>query len=257
MKRHLCVGINAYFAAPLNGCVNDARDWDVLLNERGSQGKILLDGAATRAGIIGGLADLIASTHFGDTAVFTYSGHGTWVPDADGDEADRRDEALVPYDYETAGLITDDVLYNVVQQFKHFGGKILFISDSCHSGSVERLFHQNATGARRTRFLNPALTLRSERMIEVAKTVEMAPTNPTSRTGAALLSGCRDDEVSWDIDFDGRPNGALTRAAIDAFRAYEPTSLTQWQAYILERIQADQTPQVQGTYVQRRRTQFI
>jgi metacaspase-1 len=164
----------------------------------------------------------------------------------------------VPFDYDTAGLITDDLLYRIVQQFKHFGAKILFISDSCHSGSVERLmFHPQYTGARTPRFFNPALYIRSPKLLEVAKSVEAAPPNPTSRTGAALLSGCRDMEVSWDVDFNGRANGAMTRAAIDAFRAYEPTDLTSWQKYILERIQAEQTPQVQGTYVQRRRTKFI
>jgi metacaspase-1 len=31
---------------------------------------------------------------------------------------------------------------------------------------------------------------------------------------ALLLSGCRDVEFSYDANFDGRANGALTRAAI-------------------------------------------
>ena len=42
---------------------------------------------------------------------FSYSGHGSYTWNYSGDiEKDSDDEALVPLDYETAGLITDDAL---------------------------------------------------------------------------------------------------------------------------------------------------
>jgi hypothetical protein len=49
-KRALCVGINDYPGADmdLNGCVNDAMDWQSLLESRGYQVTRLLDSEATR-----------------------------------------------------------------------------------------------------------------------------------------------------------------------------------------------------------------
>ena len=44
----------------------------------------------------------------GDYLFFHYSGHGGQQADKDGDEADGKDETLVPLDYQTAGQITDD-----------------------------------------------------------------------------------------------------------------------------------------------------
>ncbi len=50
----------------------------------------------------------------GDTIFFAYAGHGTSVPGANlADEADGMNEALVPMDYATAGVISDDDLFTV------------------------------------------------------------------------------------------------------------------------------------------------
>jgi len=239
--------------------VNDAIDWNELLTKNGSKGGMLLDERATRNAVIGQLTDLVVSTRFNDIGVFTYSGHGTWVPDENSEESDGRDEALVPVDYDPEGFITDDVLSSIIKRYRSIGAKILFISDSCYSGTVERLFqsdiHPDAM-ARRPRFLPPAVFL-NEDQIAAAKAVENLPANEYSKTGAALLSGCREDEVSWDADFNGQPNGAMTRAAIDTFVYNRPKNLAAWRKQIQAALLHDQHPQVQGTYLQRRRTRYI
>lgn len=255
--RHLSVGINSYAGNELQGCVNDARDWDALLSERGSSGTVLLDAVADRAAIVAGLTDLVRATGFRQTGIFTYSGHGTWLPDENGDEADGRDEALVPVDYHTAGMILDDDLYKIVDENRRFGSRLLIISDSCFSGTVERALDLDHPRLRsRARFLPPVAHLDREQVL-AARRVERATANATPRTGAALLSGCAETEVSWDVDFGARANGAMSRAAIDTFKAYEPKNLLAWQKYMGEVIQADQHPQVQGTSTQRARTDFM
>ena len=87
-KRALCVGINDYpgTGSDLRGCVNDARDWEKELADRGYEVQILLDGAATRAGMVEALTALINEAKEGDCLVFTFSGHGSWQPDDDADE---------------------------------------------------------------------------------------------------------------------------------------------------------------------------
>ena len=55
------------------------------------------------------MTELIAGGQNGDTLIITYSGHGTYQPDIDGDEVDGLDEALCPYDIQTRGAaLTDD-----------------------------------------------------------------------------------------------------------------------------------------------------
>src|SRR5690242_3585915 len=95
MKKAICVGINNYpgIFNDLKGCVNDARDWSALLQERGFDVTLMLDSQATRTSVKAALRGLIDVTNAGDIAVFTYSGHGTQVVDAGSDEADPYDEA--------------------------------------------------------------------------------------------------------------------------------------------------------------------
>jgi hypothetical protein len=55
------------------------------------------------------MSNLIGKAAKGDSLVITFSGHGTYQPDTDGDEADGLDEALCPYDLQTNGqALTDD-----------------------------------------------------------------------------------------------------------------------------------------------------
>lgn len=51
---------------------------------------------------------LVASGKKGDVLLLHYSGHGANVPDANGDEADRRDEILCPTDLDWKSPLTDD-----------------------------------------------------------------------------------------------------------------------------------------------------
>ena len=111
-KRAVCVGINDYpgLYNDLNGCVNDADDWASLLDQQFQFGKKirkLTNDEATRDNILSALDDLVTKTKEGDLAVFTYSGHGTWVKDqANGDESDNRDEALCAFD---RNVIDDEI----------------------------------------------------------------------------------------------------------------------------------------------------
>ena len=74
----------------------------------------------------------------------TYSGHGGQVPDGDDEEADSSDETWVAFDRQ----IVDDELYELWGKFKP-GVRIVVLSDSCHSGSVNRGDHRRRSGPRR------------------------------------------------------------------------------------------------------------
>jgi uncharacterized caspase-like protein len=99
MNRYaLCIGINDYpgNGNDLAGCVNDAHDWAAALKRRGFKIKMLLNRAATGRRMRDEIAALLGRARAGDLVVVQYSGHGSFVPDRDGDEQDGMDECLCP-----------------------------------------------------------------------------------------------------------------------------------------------------------------
>ncbi|MBK9714410.1 MAG: caspase family protein [Kouleothrix sp.] len=139
----LLVGINDYPAAPLRGCVNDALAMrDLLASAYGvapTSIRMLLDSAATTAAIEDGLGWLAQPDEDERTPVrlFHFSGHGTVVADASGDEPDGQDECIVPFDYQAAGPMNDDTLRALYREFPR-SMHLLLVMDSCHSGTVQR-----------------------------------------------------------------------------------------------------------------------
>lgn len=247
-KRALCVGINDYPGSDmdLNGCVNDAMDWQSLLESRGYGVTRLLDGEATRAAIAQQLQQLIGTAADGDSLVFTFSGHGSWLPDADRDEPDARDEMMCPHDVMQDEFLLDDDL-NGIFQAKPAGARLFVIGDCCHSGSVVRYASPpdySAAAPIKARFLPPYMLVRGDRLLERAIDRARNTPAPTKEQYPALLfSGCRDTEFSYDTAFNGRPNGAFTRTAIDALQAGSITTPLAWHAAICARLPSQLLPQ--------------
>jgi hypothetical protein len=137
----VCIGIDAYSRAPLQGCVNDARRWSETLRSFGFDVEKLENDKADRDGILKALRDLIAHSRAGDTLVFQYAGHGTQLEDLDGDEADGDtpgyDEAIVPYGYESGAFVIDDDIAAIVTTLPA-DVRLTFLLDCCHSGTGTR-----------------------------------------------------------------------------------------------------------------------
>lgn len=70
--------------------------------------------------------------------VFTYSGHGTQVSDASGDESDPYDEAIYLYD----GTVKDDDL-RIILDGIYPQATLVIISDSCSQGPLPGLRLKN------------------------------------------------------------------------------------------------------------------
>jgi metacaspase-1 len=202
MKLALCIGINDYpgVSNDLYGCRNDAADWTDALTARGFDVRTLLDSAASGAAIRTGVADLLSRTSAGDAVVITYSGHGTWVPDLDGDEPDHRDEALCPHDIAANGPLLDDELFTLFSAASP-GVRTVLISDSCHSGTLTRLSRPLGDSRCSSRFLAPSTFLSPP-----TGNLSRGPSRTRPRSSALLLSACRDTEYSYDATFSGRPN---------------------------------------------------
>lgn len=260
MRLALCVGVNEYpgTSSNLRGCVNDAKDWRWLLQTYlpGLDALTLYDEWATRAGILDALSACVLSLGKGDILYFTFSGHGTHVPDKGGDERDHRDEAICPSDVMTAGPILDDELNYLFAQ-RAAGSKVVVIADSCFSGNVAKAATTQWIGPRTNstrpayavpKFLPPARipasTWRDGRARAYRALGESKPKDEAWMT----VSACRDSEVSYDAEMDGRPCGAFSNVAIKAYPGSR--SYMDWMRRIrlvLPNWQYPQTPNLTGS----------
>lgn len=117
----------------LAGCINDARDMQTLAVARGFQTTLMTDEGATSEAVISAISGAANTLKAGDILLLTYSGHGSQVPDKNGDEPDGQDETWCLYDR----MLIDDELNALWSQFAS-GVRIFVLSDSCHSGTVLR-----------------------------------------------------------------------------------------------------------------------
>jgi metacaspase-1 len=253
-KRAVCVGINDYPGTNMDlaGCVNDAKDWQALLERRGYRVDALHDREATRARIVDALKSAIQQTAENDSFVFTFSGHGSWLPDGDRDEPDARDEMLCTYDVMKDQYLLDDELHGIFCA-KQKGARIYVVADSCHSGSVARYAAATAapdSAPLKARFLPPYVFARGNRLFERAIDRAINTPAPTKlRYPAVLFSGCQDTEFSYDTSFNGRANGAFTRVAVDALQDLSISSPRELYDAVRKKLPAPslpQTPQLFG-----------
>jgi hypothetical protein len=254
-RRALCVGINDYPGTDMDlaGCVNDAKDWEALLHGRGYAVEHLHDADGTRARILDGLRALFAASADDDSLVFTFSGHGSWLPDDDSDEPDARDEMLCPHDVMKEQYVLDDDLHAILST-RASGARVYVIADCCHSGTVVRYAGSPAQPdavAIKARFLPPYMFARGDRHMERAIDLAASAPAPTKLSYPALLfSGCQDTEFSYDTSFKGRPNGAFTRMAIEALgdpAVVTPRDLHEAIRKRLPSPSLPQTPQLFGS----------
>jgi hypothetical protein len=150
-KRSLLVGIN-YCGTQneLHGCANDVRRMLPVLEKLGfaadakSQMVFLDDDSSTdscikptRANILKGLQWLVKGAQEGDALFFHYSGHGGQEP-AEG-TSDGYHETLVPLDFQSAGMLNDNDLFDTLVKPLPGGCRLTCILDSCHSAGALNL----------------------------------------------------------------------------------------------------------------------
>jgi hypothetical protein len=101
--------------------------------------QVLTDSAASKNGIHAAIQQMGAKAGPGDVCLFFFSGHGTQVADASGEEADRKDEAICPWD--TTGslgnVITDDELASWLVACLP-DADVVAVFDTCFAGGMAK-----------------------------------------------------------------------------------------------------------------------
>ncbi|MGJ3188794.1 caspase family protein [Paenarthrobacter nitroguajacolicus] len=231
-KAALCVGINKFKFLPqsswLQGCVNDAEDLAALLEE--SYGfpaagiTVLRDAKAVKKTVLAEVTKLVDAAVAGKLQhiVFTFSSHGTQIPDVGGDEEDSLDEAFACYDINNAGdawdpdtVISDDELATVFARLPD-GVLMDVVLDTCHSGTG--LKSLDLLPGRRPRFL-PAPTPRAVIANEDLETRTLRDIVKAAKLSTpVLMAACRSDQTAADALIEGRYNGAFTYHFVKSLR---------------------------------------
>jgi metacaspase-1 len=266
MNKALLIGINRYKipGADLRGCVNDVNNLKVALLKHFSfqekNIKILTDLKATKKAMQDGITRLVKGAKRGDVLLFHYSGHGSNVPDDNGDEADSRDEILCPTNLDWKDPMTDDWLRTAFDKVPA-DVNLTVIMDCCHSGTNTRvLVPRDAPIIER--FLPCPLDLLA---VESGRrlTGEVKGKRATLEKRAkrkkdvidvsipeVLITGCRDTQTSADAHIGGSYNGALTYNLVAAMEE-KSGKLTYGELHsrtlrLLKDGGFDQVPQLEG-----------
>lgn len=223
MKKALFIGINYYNTnAKLNGCIDDVVNMrHLLIDSFGfslANISTLRDDTTnttllpTKANILRSLKQIVADSANCKEIWIHYSGHGSFIPDANGDEISKQDGVLVPVDYRTAGLIVDDELYAILKNAKC---KTVLLFDCCFSGTVVDLPWSFI-------YQNPG-----------SYQIQQNNKNVLANTEIFMFSGCRDDQTSADTySLDQQQAvGAFTNAFLSCIRArnHEVSFLTLYR----------------------------
>lgn len=179
----------------LKGCVNDVRNMTNFLTHKAHFDVVEQytdeddPTSVTGRAIIDKLEKLTKMSQEGnvDRVWVHYSGHGGGIRDRNGDERDGQDECILPVDYRTGGVITDDMLSAIIRQF-HERTIVTMVFDCCHSGTIADLAYTYSGS-------------------------KISVNNFAARCGAdvCVISGCMDDQTAADA-FNVRGRGVFSGA---------------------------------------------
>jgi hypothetical protein len=225
--RAVTIGLNSVdpkhydgWSGELVACEADAADMGDIARSQGFAVRSLLTRRAKRDAVLREIRSAAKALKGGDIFMLSYSGHGGQLPDQNGDEEDLQDETWCLYD----GELLDDELMEQWAGFKP-GVRILVFSDSCHSGTAVRANYRAlaASGALATvmdkvplprgdddvlgrfRAMPPKVAVRTYRKNKqfYDKLGKRKVSAGGVRASILLISGCQDNQLSGDGDFNG------------------------------------------------------
>lgn len=224
-KKALLIGINyKNSSGQLNGCINDVRNVRDFLTQycgyNPSNIRMLTEEDTikpTRANIESNINWLVSGNSKGDTLFFHYSGHGSSIRDTSGDETDRKDEVIIPLDYQTRGVITDDWMFANMAAKIPQGVTLWCLTDCCHSGTMIDLKYNSQSLCEYTKGANfkgipyntndwtNKFTLSLEKSKDIQGTV-------------CVFSGCQDPQTSADATIQRQSQGAFTFCLLESLK---------------------------------------
>lgn len=258
-KHALIIAVGDYPAKTGWGAISSVNDVPLIKQTLLNQGfleeniEVLINEQATKKGIMEAMQRLKNRIAEGDIVVIHYSGHGQQIFDDNGEEIDGKDEALIPYDafvkythnYKGENHLRDDELGNLMTSFRNKLGKngqLLFLLDSCHSGS--------ATRGAVTRGGEGTFAPAGWKASDDVKTAgsDMFERSKVSQDAApfVMISGASADELNYEYEGYGSLSFAFSEAMNELGSDFTYRQLFAKIAANMNVISPKQTPTIEG-----------
>lgn len=188
----------------LNGCARDARNMSTFMEMRYDFGLVRLytDEQVTTSSLPQILTNAMQSLEPGDEFLWYHSGHGTQVYDANGDEEDSVDEALVLHDSDWDSMFTDDLIREIFKDFPA-DAYCTFLFDTCFSGGMFRF--TKTKGVRQIRKYRVKIANAKGRRTKLAH---------RATSNSVMISACQEGQYSEEAVFADNVEGAFTHNLI-------------------------------------------
>ncbi len=278
-RRALLCGINDYLSvADLRGCVRDVESMRTLLQTvygfRHTDISVLTNQEVTKSRLEKEWKWLMKGAGAGDTLVFHFSGHGSYLPDGGGYEDDGNDELMCLYDMDFGrpGTYLLDDEFRVWTEQKPAGAELIVVTDCCHSATNTRMVLTEVRGEATAFALDLAATVRVASrtdappdVVEVrarfipppahlpgparAARTRRAAARPPGPLNHLHLAACQDNETAADAPIGGAYHGAFTYhlcRALEADPAVGSTDLVSRLGRALSSSAFSQHPSVEG-----------
>ena len=227
-----------------------------LLDQNFKEGNIttLINEQATKKGILAAINTVKSKLNKGDILVIHYSGHGQQIFDDNGDEVDDKDESIVPYDafvkythfYKGENHIRDDELAKIIAGIRNKLGKngqLLFLLDSCHSGSATR--GGKARGGEGT-FAPENWKPSKNETPKGSDLVEEVKLNKNDAASFVMLSGASANELNYEYENHGSLSYAFNKAMSELGSNFTYRQLFSKISANMNVISPKQTPTIEG-----------
>lgn len=258
--RALLIGIGHYQDAqmpPLEGPPHDVAALRDVLQQRWGFApqhvQTLLDGQATRAGILQALGELEKRSKQGDEIVIYFAGHGTSLHDSSGFLPMAHDTgAFVPYDFSLARsrlealIVGRTDLRPILKKLEDGGRKVWLIADTCYSGELARLPGVPKPEQLPARLLMLPDLASKNRILREAATANRLPTSPYPYHNVQFLAAAGAGEPAREIrgtvlallsTRDGKPHGTFTDALLRVLHGEIAGDLNQDGYLSLDEVQ--------------------
>lgn len=212
----LTVGVDDYVgvANDLEGAVHDAKDIAKALRSAGAAEVVtLLDRKASKKAIEAAWNAMVAKASAGDTIVFSYAGHGSQEdePAGRGDEKDGKNENFLLAGYQVKGpgtleRIVDDEIFLWLKRAEDKKIRVIFVADSCHSGTMHRSARAEGVKFRSGDF---------GKLIEDRLVLPLADASKLSEDdfeNITFVGATTEDQLTPEVSIQGEKRGALSWA---------------------------------------------
>jgi hypothetical protein len=233
----------------------------------------LLDQECVKSRLLEGWQWLTEGAQAGDVLLFHFAGHGSYIPDKDGEEEDLHDEITCLQNFafdDPDSYMVDDEWYELVQSVDA-GVQLLIIRDTCHSGGSSRFMRvRQVTGKEKIILASKRDTnhytfgdVVDEHVLSNARFI-VPPHLPAEtwqggvskrrrslRSAAGIhtnLMACAENQTAADAHINGDYQGAFTYTLCELLRQGSAVSSTDLISSTVERLKGryEQVPQHEG-----------